>query len=181
VIAGGESLAVLGDGKLAGLDLEGRERFSIPTGDALYLASAGDLAIAYGEGGAVIADVRTGEIIDRLRLRMGGVVPDLLGDRTGALYLLDDRQLHILSGRSLRTVELPFNASLLTTAGGAALVGDAARGRYFVIGSDGVPQGRFKAKGAQFSVVGTRAGPYVLEPRRLRIHAFWDGSDAEAP
>jgi hypothetical protein len=180
-VAAGESLAALGGGKLTGLDLEGRERFSVPTGDALYLVSAGDLAVAYGERGAVIADVRTGEIIERLRLRMGGVIPDLLRGETGAIYLRDDRQLHILFGRSLRSLDLPFEASLLSTAGGAALLGDIERGRYLLIGEDGTLRGGFDAEGARFSVVGTRAGPYVLEPRRLRVFAFWDGSGSDAP
>ena len=63
-----------------GLDLDGKRRFSVATGDALYLVSAGDLAVAYGESGAVIADVRTGEVIERLKLRMRGGVPDLLQD-----------------------------------------------------------------------------------------------------
>ncbi|HLM71180.1 MAG TPA: hypothetical protein VK459_00755, partial [Polyangiaceae bacterium] len=180
-VAAGESLAALGGGKLTGLDLEGRERFSVPTGDALYLVSAGDLAVAYGERGAVIADVRTGEIIERLRLRMGGVIPDLLRGETGAIYLRDDRQIHILFGRSLRSLDLPFEASLLSTAGGAALLGDIERGRYLLIGEDGTLRGGFDAEGARFSVVGTRAGPYVLEPRRLRVFAFWDGSGSDAP
>jgi hypothetical protein len=175
-VLAGESLAALVRGALKGFDLEGRERFSVPTGDALYLVSAGDLAVAYGQSGAVIADVRTGEVLKRLRLRMSGGVPDLLQDKTGAIYLRDDRHLHILRGRSTARVDLPFEASLLTTSGDAALLGDTERGRYLLVGADGILRGGFEADGARFSVVGTRAGPYVLEPRRLRIHAFWNGS-----
>lgn len=168
----GDSLAILGDEALRGLAMDGRERFSLATGDALYLASAGDLAVAYGSSGAVIADIRAGEILERIELRARGSEPDLSQDRAGAIYLLDDRQLYILNKREVRSVELPFAASLLTTAGDAALLGDERRGRYLLIGSDGAVRGTFEAQDASFSVAGTLAGPYVLEPRRLRIHAF---------
>jgi hypothetical protein len=171
----GERLALLTRGELMGVDIDGAKRWSVPTGDALYLASTGGLAVAYGESGAVVVDMDTGEIVRRIDLQMRSGVPDLAQDKARAIYLLDDRWLWIIAEREARRVTLPFEAELLTTAANAALLGDPETGRYVVIGSDGVTRGGFDAEDVSFSVAGTLGGPYVLEPGRLRIGAFSRG------
>jgi hypothetical protein len=97
-------------------------------------------------------------------------------DKARAIYLLDDRWLWIIADGEARRVALPFEAELLTTAANAALLGDRETGRYVVIGADGVTRGGFEAEDVSFSVAGTLGGPYVLEPRRLRIGAFSRGA-----
>lgn len=89
----------------------------------------------------------------------------LVGD-AGTAYLRSGAELWIVADDA-RTLELDEDFELLTTCGDEALFGDD-NGRFLVVGEAGVVGG-FEAPGADFSVIGSRGGPYVLEPGRLRV------------
>ena len=68
---------------------------------------------------------------------------------------------------------------MVTTLGDAAVLELGARllepdgpcdpGHCVVVSGEGNVRGRFVARGAEWSVIGTVGGPYVVEPDRLRI------------
>jgi hypothetical protein len=172
-LVAGECVVVLSDDMLSGLDATGIMCWSIRHGGAHYLASSGDLVVAYGAAAAaMVVDARSGGVVKRLQLMNDPVGPEVFVDVTGAVYLRDDRWLWIIADGAVTRVALPFAASLLTTAGPSALLGDALSGQYVLVGRDGSVRGGFSAEEARFSVVATQGGPYVVEPRRLRVLAF---------
>lgn len=87
----------------------------------------------------------------------------------GTVYVKTTVELWTI-GDDARSFSTLLDNKLVTTCGDNALI--AGRdGRYEVVAPDGTRRG-FTATGAEFSVVATNGGPYVVEPERIRISAF---------
>jgi hypothetical protein len=167
---------------LVAWDLSGAERWSFPveTPSVWMDPEADGLRVWIGERG-VMLDPASGEVTVELGLAASPVP----SDRHGTRYAVTDHHSVLVvspDGRQ-REVFLDGRYEVQTTLGDAAVLSSQEpllpdekappRGRCVVVGGEGRVRGAFDAPGARWSVIGTHAGPYVIEPGRLRIGAFW--------
>lgn len=183
-VVGGVVVAQVPDAgdALVAWDLSGAERWRFPVDSrSVWMEPEADgLRVSLGQRGVELDPV-TGEVVAELGL----AASPLLSDHQGALYETTDHHSVLVvspDGRE-REVFLDGGYEVATTLGDAAVLSsldpllpdDRAppRGRCVVVGGDGRVRGAFDAPAARWSVVGTRGGPYVIEPGRLRVGSFW--------
>jgi hypothetical protein len=166
--ANGCVVVALRSGPLIGIDDSGNELFRQERevhGSAYFVAFHDD-AILYDDRSVRVIDPKTGA--DRIA-PMHIESPEVHVTPNGVAYVSEPTAIQILAGASKRIFlgeELQFE----TTCGEELLL-RSDEGRCFVI----APGGRvriFDGPDARFSVVGTRGGPYVVEPGRVRIGSF---------
>jgi hypothetical protein len=141
-----------------------------PGGTKMYLADAPGSVLVYDDQSARLFALQDGRELDGFDV-LGSV--HVLGGEHEALYVLSGDELRIVTSKGVRVVSVP-SGDIATTCGGGVLLRLRESSRYRLIGPDGQTRGDIEAPGAGFSVIGTRGGPYVLQPRRLRI-AKWPG------
>lgn len=141
-----------------------------PGGTKMYLADAPGSVLVYGDQSAQLFALQDGRELDGFDV-LGAI--HVLGGERQALYVLSGDELRIVTSDGVRVVSVP-STDIATTCGGGVLLRLRESSRYRLIGPDGQTRGDIEAPGARFSVIGTRGGPYVLEPGRLRI-AKWPG------
>ncbi len=139
-------------------------------GTKVYLASAPGAVLVYGDQDARVFALEDGR--DLASFEVLGPI-DVLGSDRHALYVLTGDELRIITERGVEVLSVPAS-DLAKTCGDGILLQLRAPGRYRLVGPDGRTRGDLEAPGANFSVIGTRGGPYVLEPARLRV-AKWPG------
>ncbi len=157
------------DGGLVGYGDDGKQRFHLEheTRGATYLAEVPGGLLVYNDARAETIDPRTGNpVAPTLEIEAA----HLFTARDGTSYLQERAFLWVL-GQERKRVFVGEERRLETTCGSDALLRDE-RGECLLVGSDGSLRGRFSAPDAQFSVVGTRGGPYVIEGSRVRIASF---------
>jgi len=164
--AGGQLVCDHGRGTITAYGPDGAPRWSgqRELNGALYAVPTRD--------GVLIYDDVEAQLIDRHGFVEAGFAvesPDVAVGRGGTVFLKSTDQLWVIDA-SVRTFEVDLAAHLLTTCGERALLA-VAEGRFEQVASDGARAG-FTAPGARFSVIGTRGGPYVVEPSRLRVAGF---------
>ncbi len=126
--------------------------------------------------GLLVYDDRTAQALDPLTgERFGAPIPiedaSVLEAKSGAVYLRTQNALWVFGEGEPVRVFVGEHMRLETTCGDAALLRDR-RGDCLVVGSDGSLRASFRAPHARFSVVGTRGGPYVVEPEHVRVAHF---------
>jgi len=141
-----------------------------PGGTKMYLADAPGSVLVYGDQYARLFALQDGREVDGFDV-LGSI--HVLGGEREALYVLNGDELRIVTADGVRVVSVP-SGDIATTCGGGVLLALRDSGRYRLIGPDGRTRGDIEAPRARFSVIGTRGGPYVLEPGRLRV-AKWPG------
>jgi hypothetical protein len=139
-------------------------------GTMVYLADAPGAILAYGNQDARLFANDDGRDLDSFQV-LGPI--HVLGGARHALYVLTADELRIVTAAGVRTVAVP-SGDLEHECGDVILLRLRTPGHYRLIGSDGATRGDFEAPGARFSCIGTRGGPYVLGPARLRV-AKWPG------
>jgi hypothetical protein len=139
-------------------------------GTTVYLAIAPGAVLVYGDEDARLIALDDGRDLDRFEV-LGSI--HVLGSERHALYALTGDELRIITPRGVQTLAVPAS-ELAQTCGDGILIELRTPGRYRLLGPDGRTRGDLDAPGASFSVIGTRGGPYVLEPTRLRV-AKWPG------
>ena len=135
-----------------------------------YLADAPGSVLLYDDQSARLFALQDGRELDGFDV-LGSV--HVLGGEREALYVLSGDELRIVTSDGVRVIAVP-STDIATTCGGGVLLRLREGSRYRLIGPDGQTRGDIEAPRARFSVIGTRAGPYVLEPGRLRV-AKWPG------
>ncbi len=170
------------DNALVAWDLSGTERwrYAVDIPSVWMDPEADGLLVSTGDRGVVL-DPASGDVI----AEPGLAASPFPSDRLGTRYATTDHHsvLVISPDGGQREVFLDGRYQVATTLGDAAVLSsldpilpdDKAppRGRCLVVGCEGRVRGAFDAPGARWSVIGTRGGPYVIEPARLRIGAFW--------
>jgi hypothetical protein len=156
--------------------LDGASLWDMQIEGNVEISGAGRRVRAAWGSRAIAIDASSGRVDRELRADIGSPA---LADASGTEY-------H--AGRTLRLVrdldvvcELALDGEyeVVTTLGDAAVLELGARlldddepcdpGQYLVVSREGKPRGRFVASRAQWSVIGTIGGPYIVEPERLRI------------
>ena len=163
----GDRLIVdLGHGHLAAYGVDGSHLWSSrrPQSGATYVVPTTHGVLVYDDTQAQVLD-RDGHLITSFPVES----PDVCVGRAGSVYLKSNDTLWIL-GVDARPFHVPLAAELETTAGDNVLM-SLGNGRFEVVSADG-QRAQFIAPRARFSVIGTRGGPYVIEPGRLRVAAF---------
>ncbi len=151
---------------LVGYDDLGSKRMRLkrPTRGATYLTEARDGLLVSDDGSVETIDPRSGNMLAEPIDAEGA---HLLVGRQGTTYLSAGASVWVL-GQERTQLLLGQGVSLETTCGDDALIRDD-KGQCLVVGPDASVRGRFYAPEARFSVVGTRGGPYLIEPGRVRI------------
>lgn len=153
---------------LLGLDDRGEQRFTLERKNwqgATYLQATKKAMLVYDDVSAEIFDPRTGE---RLVPAWHVDSPDVRRASDGTLFMRTEDALFTIGDGEPVRLYVGESMRLETTCGDAALLRDD-RGACLLVGSDGQPRARFDAPNARFSVMGTRRGPYVVEPERVRL------------
>jgi hypothetical protein len=159
------------DASITGYDRTGNRRFALRrerAGATYFCEAMNDAVLVYDDTSAEVFDARTGEI----RVRAFRVdSPLVLAGSDGTIFLRTEDVLFTIRDGDPVRLFVGESMDLETTSGDAAILRDDD-GACLVVGSDGQPRARFDAPDARFSVVGTRGGPYVVEPERVRIARF---------
>jgi len=153
---------------LVGLDDHGEQRFTLERKGwqgATYLQATKKGMLVYDDASAEIFDPRTGE---RLVPAWHVDSPDVRVASDGTVFARTEDVLFTIGDGDPARLFVGETMKLETTCGDAALLRDE-RGACLLVGSDGQPRARFDAPDARFSVVGTRRGPYVVEPDHVRL------------
>ena len=175
-----QSWIVAGDGivvsprssgaSITGYDHAGNRRFSLRrararAGATYFCKAKGDGVLVYDDTSAEVFDPRTGETrVPAFRVDS----PLVLAASDGTLFVRTEDVLFTIGDGAPVRLFVGEAMELETTCGDAAILRDD-RGACLLVGSDGQPRARFDAPHARFSVVGTRRGPYVVEPGRIRL------------
>jgi hypothetical protein len=157
------------DRPLIGLDDRGERRFTLERKSwqgATYLCATKKAMLVYDDASAEIVDPITGERLVPA-WRVDG--PDVRVANDGTLFVRSEDVLFTIGDGDPVRLFVGERMKLETTCGDAALLRDDAGGACLLVGSDGQPRARFDAPSARFSVIGTRRGPYVVEPERVRL------------
>jgi len=154
---------------IVGLDDTGKERFQLehPTRGQTYFAEVPGGLLVYDDARAETIDPRTGRTVTPT---LAIEAASLFAGRDGTTYLQERASLWVLAEERKRLF-VGEHMRLETTCGNDALLRDGG-GECLVVGKDAAVRGRFSAKGARFSVVGTQGGPYVIEGSRVRVASF---------
>jgi hypothetical protein len=161
----GGVVASLRAGPLAGFDDSGAELFrqEREVHGATYFAAVRNGVLVHDDRGARIIDPRTGgDTHDAFAVENASV----RATRGGVTYVQESTALHVIDETS-RRIFVGEGMSLETLCGEDALLRDE-RGRCLLVSPDGAIRA-FDAPHARFTVFGTRGGPYVVEPERVRI------------
>jgi hypothetical protein len=139
-------------------------------GTKVYLAEAPGAVLVYGDQDARLIANDDGRDLDAFPI-LGPI--HVLGDARPATYVLTGDELRIITTSGVRVVPVPAG-DLEKACGDGILLKLRTSGRHRLVGPDGATRGDFDARGARISVIGTRGGPHVLEPDRLRV-GKWPG------
>jgi len=155
------------DASITGYDHVGERRFSIRRNrvGATYFCKTKRGLLVYDDTSASIFDPAKGEtIVPAFRVDS----PLVLAASDGTIFMRTENVLFTIGDGDPVRLFVGESMRLETTCGDAALLRDD-RGACLLVGSDGQPRARFDAPNAHFSVVGTKRGPYVVEPGRVRL------------
>jgi hypothetical protein len=155
---------------LVRFDDDGSRRFSFRRDHwegATYFCKTKNGLLVYDDASAEIFDVSDGSCREKWKVES----PDVLAASDGTVFVRSQSALWTIGDGAPVRLFVGEHMRLETTCGDAAVLRDG-RGACLLVGSDGAPRASFEAREANFSVVGTRGGPYVLEPGRVRIGAF---------
>ncbi len=150
------------DGSLTGRSLDGTQKWTWRR--AITGASYG---VATPGGVLVYDDTRAHLIDERGTVKKSFEVesPSVLAGNGGTVYLRSLAELWIIR-EDARVINVSTDMELESTSGDDAILRHG-KGMYIVASKDGF-RGEFNAKSASFSVSGTRGGPWVVEPERIR-------------
>jgi hypothetical protein len=152
---------------ITGYAHDGSARFTLRRDrvGATYFCKTKRGVLVYDDTSAEVFDPRTGEIIvPALRVD----APLVLAAQDGTVFVRTENALFTISDGAPVRLYVGESMKLETTCGDAAILRDD-RGACLVVGSDGQPRARFDAPNARFTAIGTRRGPYVIEPDRVRL------------
>jgi hypothetical protein len=154
-----------------GLDDRGEQRFTLEREDwqgATYFHATKSGMLVVDDENAEIFDPHTGA---RLVARWHVDSPDVRVASDGTAFVHTENELLTIGDGAPVRLFVGESMKLVATCRDAAILRDA-RGGFLMVGSDGQPRARFEAPNARFSVFGTRGGPYVVEPERVRVGSF---------
>jgi hypothetical protein len=152
---------------ITGYAHDGSVRFSLrrDRAGATYFCKTKRGLLVYDDTSAEVFDPRSGEIlVPAFRVDS----PLVLAAHDGTVFMRTENALFTISDGAPVRLFVGESMQLETTCADAAILRDD-RGACLVVGSDGQLRATFDAPKAQFTVMGTRRGPYVVEPDRVRL------------
>jgi hypothetical protein len=138
-----------------------RWKYDAKTRGASYLTETPAGVLLYDDVCATVLDLDDGSVRTSFPIESASV---FVG-RRGTVYLLSLGELWTLREEA-RSMRVGLGAELETTCGDDVLL-RRKDGTCVLVGPRGV-RGKFAAKSASFSVIGTRGGPWVVEGDRIR-------------
>ena len=152
---------------IAVYDDSGQRVFSIERAraGATYFCKTKRGVLVYDDASAEVIDPKTAErIVPSFRVD----APTVLDAQDGTVFLRTESALYTIGDGEPARLFVGDAMRLETTCGDAAVLRDDG-GACLLVGSNGQARARFDAPNARFSVFGTRRGPYVVEPERVRL------------
>ncbi|MFV8753511.1 hypothetical protein ACNOYE_23410 [Nannocystaceae bacterium ST9] len=167
----GERIVAAEGGYAFGLDLAGRQTWRRLVGPLnLQMIALGPTCVLIcGDRLLELIEPETGKPIARVE---GAIDDEVFVDRAGWAHLMFGATLISVDPRgTIERTPLDGEYSIVGGAGiGVVLRRDDEGAHHLWIACTGEPIAAFEAPDARWSVVGSVAGPHVLEPGRLRIH-----------